>query len=108
MNREELQRILKQREQPKTQKEFDESVDEAYKKEFPQSREDLLIQFMNTLQSHYEDMKLMAHQHAKLAADLVNLQLTQGNQDPYLAPDKEPETLSDVDSDLLGGEIGAD
>lgn len=65
------------------------------------TKEDLLIQFINMQREYYEDMKEMAHQHAKLASDLINLQL--GINDNSAA---EPSPIPELDADLLGGEIG--
>ena len=68
-----------------------------------QSREDLLIQFLNIQEQHYSDMKELAHQHAKMSSDLINLQLGAYGPVPPIETMSDPE----YDSDLLGGEIGA-
>lgn len=90
------------------QEETKQDMKDDYISPPPQSREDLLIQFMNTINQHYEDMKDLAYQHAKMSADLINMQLGNYNlpaQDPTL---EKPTIPEEIDSDLLGGEIGDD
>jgi len=72
------------------------------------SKEDLLIQFINMQQQYYADMRDMAHQHAKLATDLINIfhgTVPTNNTGPV---SEEVPIDFDIGEDLRGGELGAD